>query len=142
MNEKKFILGGAMLGVFLVLIFKNSVDVGLCSFDNYGCRESIDFVEHILYFAVPVFLFSLLTYKMKDTVFTSWWEFAKWSIPVIFFLLFLINLGLLHPGETAGAFGWGGLFDEAIDWYVSIALYVVFAIGSLVQIYRGYKKTS
>lgn len=135
---RKIILIGSLVGVIAMLIFINSVDLGLCSYSDYSCREAFDLMEHLLYFTIPVFILIAIVYPMKSPVFTAWWKFAKWAIPVIFFLLFLINTGVLHPGRSGGMMGWGGLFDEVIDLYSSVALYAIFVIGSFVQIYRGY----
>jgi hypothetical protein len=39
-----------------------------------------DSVSEAFQIFIPVFLFSLITYKMNDEVFESWIKFAKWWV--------------------------------------------------------------
>ena len=84
----------------------------------------------ISFFFPVILLFSLLTYKLSDQVFNSWWAFARFAIPIIFILVTLISMGVHHdPYGT-----WQGILDAPM----MIALYIIFAIGSLVQMARAF----
>lgn len=68
-----------------------------------------------------VFLFSLTTYFLKESVFRAWVNFAKWWVPL------QILLVLVTPESS------GGYFVSLVDkQFVAIILSGVFAITSLV----------
>ncbi len=46
---------------------------------------------------LPLFLLSLITYKMKDEVFTAWISFAKWWVPLSMFAI------LITPVDDGGS---------------------------------------
>ena len=92
-----------------------------------------DIFATLIFLAIPLFLLSLITYRMKDEVFQAWWRFARWFVPVIIAVtLFVQNAG--------GGGGWGmngGAFDAL---FIGI-FYVIFIITSLVKIMNAYLKT-
>ncbi len=92
-----------------------------------------DIFATLIFLAIPLFLLSLITYRMKDEVFQAWWRFARWFVPVIIAVtLFVQNAG--------GGGGWGmngGAFDA---FFIGI-FYVIFIITSLVKIMNAYLKT-
>ena len=126
---KKFILGFSIFGTVLLYVFFNTRAVGLC---GEICNPVFGDYQNILLFFPLIFLFSLLTYFLPTRVFTAWWGFAKYAIPVILVLSFIINAGLHH--DPAGQ--WQDIFDLPMLFI----LYGVFAIGSLVQIIRGFRR--
>jgi hypothetical protein len=70
---------------------------------------------------------------MPGDVFAYWWKFSRVVIPVIFGISLLINLGLHH---TPGGFM---NMDNMFDVPALIFMYLVFTIGSIVQIIRGLR---
>jgi len=96
--------------------------------------QNLEFIHNLFLFFPLILFFSLLTYKMPQRVFETWWRFARVAIPTIFFLSALVNLRLHHSP--------GGLFnmDNLFDLPILITLYAVFVIGSTVSIARGYKQ--
>ena len=137
MYKKNIILILSSLGSLVLLIIRyNDYIIALIKYIDTNSTET---AHNLLLFSPVVLFFSLLTYKMKPAVFTAWWRFARWSIPVIILSLFLINDGIFHS-PYPGGFGWGSLFPDMLDMLISVILYVFFVIGSLVQIYRGRKR--
>ena len=88
-----------------------------------------------LIFLTPVILIlSLLTYRMKDQVFLTWFNFAKWFVPVI------IGITLFFEYMGSGGGGWG-MNGGAFDVFFIGIFYVIFILTSLVKIVRAYLKT-
>ena len=134
---KKALLFVSLLGVISALILRYSVDLGICSGQDYRCVTSTDTMEWIAYFFIPVFVFSSFSYFMPESVFSAWWKFARISVPAIFLLIILISQGILHS-DPSGSLGGGAIFNQIFDFYASLALYLVFVLGSVIQIIRGY----
>jgi len=89
-----FIIG--TIGLISYLISKYSVDIGICN--NYASRcsdISYLFVIFSLIF-VAVFIFSVITLKLKESTFEIWRNFSIWAIP---FSLMLITF---FPTRTHG----------------------------------------
>lgn len=130
---KKIVLATSLLGVLLAFIARNVIDLGICTSLNYDCRLLWDKVENISYFFIFILLFSLITYKMKPEAFRNWWKFARVAIPIILVISTVINLQLHHTS--------GGFFnmDNMFDLPALILMYSIFVMGSLIQIYRGYR---
>jgi hypothetical protein len=130
MNLKKIVFIGSIVGSLILYLLFNSVDTGLC---KIYCGDAIDQYQNVFLFFPLILLFSLLTYKMPGDVFAYWWKFSRVAIPVIFGISLLINLGLHH---TPGGFM---NMDNMFDVPALIFMYLVFTIGSIVQIIRGLR---
>ena len=121
----------------LLLIFVRSEFLLSYVFENYRgsfLANNLELVHNTLLLFPIVLLFSLVTYKAPERIFSAWWCFARIAVPVILFVTILSNLKLHHsPG------GWMNM-DDDIDRAVITLLYIFFVIGSLIQIVRGYFK--
>lgn len=130
---KKIILSVSSVGVILLLLIVVLQGTMYC-YNNVVCRGfwgGINSLGEFLLVPIPLFIFSLITYRMKDEVFTAWWNFARWWIPVILVGTFcsVINLGGTGYGD---ALFWDALFYRLI----LSALYGVFVVVSLWKIIR------
>ena len=135
---KKVVLKVSLFGVLLLFLFssKDFIDwfEDLIRMDNYSYytqKYFFDGLQSLLFFPF-VLLFSLITYKMPERIYQVWWVFAKYAIPIILMLSIYIN---------------SGVFNDPTDWmngvlevFLLIALYSIFTLGSLIQIYRGWRK--
>lgn len=97
--------------------------------NNVGWCEPLAFA---LMPFLPLLILSLITYKMSDMVFRSWWNFARWWVPVIAVSTLLLN----NKGSGGGYLG----MDTMFDGLVYSILYGVLVIVSLVKIVRAYGK--
>jgi len=108
---------------------------------NHNCRllqESavFDMLNDDMVFALfvfpPLFLLSLLTYRMHDEVFHVWWNFARWMVPTIVLATFFANM--MPSG--------GGFFnmDALIYPMVLGPLYIALIFGSLWKIVRTHRE--
>lgn len=131
MLSKKTVLVLSSVGVIAMLILMNATKINICFESDYTCVLNTDEVEHLLYIFPIVLFFSLITYSRPKQVFIAWWKFARFAIPVVIIINYIIDLGLDHnPG------GWFNL-DNAFDIIEISILYALFVIGSIVQIFRG-----
>ena len=113
-----------------MFLSKYSVEFGLCLKPDYECRASFDLLEQTFIFFIPVAFFSILTYKLPQRIFSAWWRFAQYALPIVFMFSLLINLGILH--QTPGA------WQDMLDLPLIYLMYSIFILGSTIQIIRGY----
>lgn len=69
------IISAILLGINQVGVYK------MCS-NMFECTELLSKSVLILFPIIPLFLFSLITYKMREEIFQSWWRFARIWIPI------------------------------------------------------------
>ena len=97
------------------------------------CRVSESDVFGLIMFSfaplLPVFILSLITYRLKDEVFQAWWNFARWWVIVIIAVTFLL--------ENASGGGTLGM-NQDFTAFILIILYSIFMVTSLVKIVREY----
>lgn len=122
----------SVLGTIGMYILFNSRDVGLC---DLNCGDWLNKTQDNFLFFPIILSFSLLTYFMNQRVFNSWWSFARITIPIIFIVSVIINLKLHHNSNSF--FNMDNMFDLPI----LITMYAIFIVGSLWQIWKGYKNS-
>jgi hypothetical protein len=161
MNMKKVVLLGSIVAlVLLVLLGVGEAKFGLaCSYETgekgsyfggYISGSNGETYPDIVYFKkaewceplastllplFPIFIFSLITYKMRDQVFRAWWNFVRWWVPVI-----IVATLLLNSANSGGGMGIGGAVSGAFDILFLLILYAVLVATSLVKIVREYNK--
>jgi hypothetical protein len=127
---KKRILFLSFFGLIIQIISRYSVDFGVC--ENYAssCFDlSYLFIIYSI-ISIPLFVFSVITYKLKDEVFISWKNFSIWWIPLSFVII------TMFPTDTHGMD-----FVPIIKGTVSLLLSSLYSVISLVIIlYKSFKK--
>lgn len=122
--------------LFLILIFL--LESHTCSEWWLWCRKYIwnssNLILKLLLITPPIFLFSLITYKMRDEVFRAWWRFARWWVPVIIGITLLLN-DTVKGGDFPATVGRG------FNMLIIIFFYIIFIVISLVKIFNMYFKT-
>ncbi len=144
MNTKKKVLFVGLGGTLLILALF-SLGINGCN-TSVWCNKIIYFVDNglvgdvinsdtflLIFLTIPLFILSLITYKMHDEVFRAWWRFARWWVPVIMIVTFLL--------ENAGGGGGWGMNGGAFDAFFIGIFYVIFIVISLVKIFNAYFKT-
>ena len=136
---KNFILGASLVMVLLLLYLRSDFEREYCrvATDSVICFGNVEFFHNVAIFFVFILFFSLFTYKMPEIIFKYWWAYAKYAIPTILLLSIIINLEWHHKGTGGGFLSPIG-YDE-IDLAALMLLYSVFTLGSLIQIYRGWR---
>lgn len=79
---KKRLLNVGILGVIVFSIAMLVSIRGLCLVNLICNRPHDDSFALILFPIIPLFVFSLITYKMQDSIFQVWWRFARIWIPI------------------------------------------------------------
>jgi hypothetical protein len=132
-SKRVFILLISIFGIIAYIIFRNSVSLDICNSLDYACRTSLDSFEKAFLFFPFLLFFSLLTYKLPETIFRSWYRYVSVVAPIVLAISLFINLGLHHDPNGA----WQNIFDSTALW----ALYILFSIGSIIAIWIGWRKT-
>lgn len=142
---KKYILWAGLIGVaFLLLGF--ALHSSSC-FHDALCREISDYFEPVFdnifsvgimmgtLFALPLFFLFLLTYRLHDSVFRAWWNFARWFAPII-----VVVTLLLEGMGSGGGMGIGGAISSGFNIFVISILYVILIGVSLWKIFRANRR--
>jgi len=131
MNKKSVlwvsgIAGGAFVLLLLALLYN------FCGIYRTICKEVFSSIVYPFSPLPFVFILSLITYKMRDEVFQAWWRFARWFVPVIILVTFLINSQSRGGGIVATMAG-------GFDMLLIGIFYVIFIITSLIKITLAYR---
>lgn len=113
--------------IFLVSIF--SQEIGLCSSLTF-CSEHFDVIAEVIFPILPLFLFSLITYKMREEVFQLWFRFARVYIPASMLLI------LLAPSYSSN---WMFPYDKGIAAFLFSSLFIIISIVKIVLAHRRLK---
>ena len=115
-------LGGVLLGF---LITGTTMLTFWCGEGNYACWNKFEFPGHALLIFLPVFLFSVGTYFLREEVFRAWLRFAYWWIP--------LSLVMIYLAAGSGGGGWGipNIYDQETFAVIFSGL---FALISLILI--------
>ncbi|MDD5463727.1 MAG: hypothetical protein PHP62_01155 [Candidatus Moranbacteria bacterium] len=93
-KKRLFIFSG---GASVILVLLNYIGTfSLCGGREYNaCMDIIFDAMLILFPVIPLFLFSLITIKMREEIFQYWWKFARFLIPASM-LTILISPSYTH----------------------------------------------
>ncbi len=135
MTKKTVFLTG-LIGIIVAYVLTNPLKFGFCR-DTYtfggsvGCLDKLPPMLGLIIglFAVALFIFSLITYKMRNEVYRAWLRFAYWWIPISLIFIYLAG------GWSGGGFGIPNVLDQES---VSIIFSGLFFIISLILIVWKY----
>ncbi|MHB8710383.1 MAG: hypothetical protein ACYC6X_02425 [Minisyncoccota bacterium] len=127
MNTKKVLIWGSSISILLFLfsfyLFSGNwcYEGSACNNIEYAVSKS-GIYESVFFLSLSLFLFSLITYKMRDEVFRAWLHFAYWWVPLTIFLT------LITPN---GHGGWGipSLIDPGFVAFVFSTLFALISLG-------------
>jgi hypothetical protein len=125
--------------LFLAVFVLFSVEeLGFCRnflmSSRVGCPIDInDWLENILcLLTVSLLPFSLITLRMKIEVFSKWFNFAVWYVPILALTM------IYFPLSVRGGLGAGSGITEGFNALVQILIFSIFVIISIVRIVRTY----
>ena len=130
MLSKRNTLLASLLGIVAFFVFAFSRELGLCSSDSYSeCASTLEGLAETLLPVFPVMIFSLVTYLLRIDVYTAWFKFVRWAIPLSLLLI------LIAPQYDSD---WMFPIDKGT---VAFAASAIFFVVSLVIILLKYFST-
>lgn len=134
MNTKRNVFFIGVIGSVLLVLPAILNQMSSCYQESwFFCSESYEIVAILALPFLFVLLLSLITYFMRDEVFRAWWGFARWWVPVIIVVTYLLN-----SANSGGGLGIGGAVSSAFDILIIGILYAVLIITSLIKITQAY----
>ncbi len=117
------IVSGVLVAMSMIGTFK------LCGGKEYGiCMENLHSFMVIFLPFLPLFIFSLITYKMREATYLAWFNFAKWWIPLAM-LSILIAPQYSHD--------WLFPIDKGRVAFLVSLLFVI--VSSILIAYKSYQ---
>lgn len=105
--------------------------------DDYSsitCLQNFDGIGFSWFVLLSAaFLFSFILNLGSKSIHQQWWKFARIALPLTLLIATVINLRFHH--NNFGTFNMDNMFDLPI----LILLYLIFILGSIIQIWRGYQ---
>lgn len=122
--RKILVVGTGIVSVStgLALYFSESI----CSASNITC---IDTLVLLLSPVLPAFIFSLITYFMRDAVHKAWARFSLVFVPVSMLLI------LITPESGGGGFGPSISFGKGDTAFLASVLFVLISMGIIIVQY-------
>ncbi len=126
---------GRVLCVSFLIFLSNmvamfSVDLGICFNYSSKCYNTSDLIISYTYIFIAVFVFSIITSKLKEATFQNWRDFSFFAV-----FLFLVFISFL-PTRTHGLD-----FVPLTKGIVAFFLTILYSIISLILIvYKSLKK--
>jgi hypothetical protein len=119
----------SLVGFVAGFILTNSLDMNICSQDEYRCRELMNNIGDPLIYSMPALALVFLILFFTPNALPAWKKFAKWFIPIagLFFIFYSepASGDLLSP------------YPEEVFRFLSI-LYVVISIA--IILFQQYKQ--
>ena len=99
----------------IVVIWDYIGNYQLCGGKEWGnCVDNLAGIELLFFPFIGAFIFSLITYFMREEIYRAWFKFARWWIPLSIVLIFILpeySHDWLFPIEKgAGVFVTSALF--------------------------------
>ena len=131
LNKKTILLIG-FFGVIVFLISMFNRELGICGPKDGTCWGMFEYPGMLMFFFVPIFVFSLVTYFIQEQIFQSWRK-TTFIFLGIFFLLFLISPKRPDPMSPVPS-------KEVVVWYM-VGLYSLFSTSLIAFKSWKLKKT-
>lgn len=88
-SKKLLLVASGIVSVSTIIVGSTGLTYDYCPSINIPCTDLVyDAIVNLLIF-IPLFLFSLITYKMRDEVYRAWLRFAYVWVPFSIVLIFL-----------------------------------------------------
>ena len=133
---KKSVLIGSVTGVVFFILGMLFLMNDACSVDAWvRCRnvdELVNTLLTLLMFAIPIFLFSLLTYFLKEEIFRIWLRFTYWWVPLSFVMV-------IFSSDHSG--GLLGISDQEIFGILTWGLYIIISLIIVVWKYVATRRS-
>ena len=112
---------------FLLLLISWQCYSGWCQVRD---DNTLGFILFVFSPLAPVFLFSLITYPLREETFRSWLRFAKWWVPMSMLLV------LITPDGQGGGY-MPSLIDKQVVAFLTSVVFII--ISTVIIVYRSLK---
>ena len=117
-------IGAAVTSLLAYIFFNTSTSI--CPYEiTFDCTI-LSLILNLL-ISLPILLFSLITYKMRDEVFLSW---KKFSFTYLFTYLFIVLISPWRPADFSP-------FAKGIDSIRMLELYTLISLTLIA--YKSYQ---
>ncbi len=114
----------SFVGSALLIILNLIGTFGLCGGKGYSnCMDTMHDAMLIFVIIIPLFIFSLITYKMKEDVYQTWWKFSRVWIPLSMLMILMApsySSNWMIPIEKGTVAFFSSIIYGAISVYIII----------------------
>jgi hypothetical protein len=132
---KVFLISLIVLGVGLLLSSKNVYKYCFSEGHCWRFWEIFNSVEPYFFILIPILLFSIVTYFIKEGVFKAWLKFTYFYIPIYVLAILLLS-------DNRGG-GFGPIFDSEFFALTLSGLYLIISfilvIGNAISLKASKK---
>lgn len=119
----------SLVGFGIGYILTNSVLLGLCSPDQYSCRELLNNIGDPLWYGMPALALVFFVLLFVSSAFTAWKKFAIWFVPLATLLF------IFYPNPGSGDYF--SPYPKQVFQWVS-CLYVVVSAIIIIAKFRHH----
>ena len=119
-----------LYSILYIILFLFTYIFGKSNYCSLNCYRSFELLIIYSLISIPFFVFSIITYKLKESTFILWRNFTVWAIPISLVIISFV------PTNTHGMD-----FLLLVKGTVILALTTLYTIISLILIiYKSFKK--
>jgi hypothetical protein len=89
MNKKILLIVSGLVSILVIAIGNTELTYDYCASADTPCVDLVYDIVLTFVPIIPLFILSLITYKMRDEVYRAWLRFAYVWIPLSMLLIFL-----------------------------------------------------
>ena len=134
MLKKNILLASLIVAVGIIILESvgtyTACDWFISNAHEGNCPFLLADIETILLPFLPLFLFSLITYKMKDHVFQAWFRFVRISIPISIVVI------LLAPSYSSS---WILPYNKGMAALLCSAFFILVSTVKIIAAHRQMK---
>jgi hypothetical protein len=117
---------GTVIAITTLFFFSGGIPLGRCSYAfDMSCAKKLTALMLAIF--IPIFIFSIVTYKLKEETFLSW---KKFTLIYLFIYLFIIVINPWQPADFSP-------FEKKSAFMTLVPLY--FLISLILIIYKSIK---
>lgn len=129
MTKKKVVIISGIISIILLVI--NFAGIYRTCENVFECTEILYGAVLILFPIIPLLVFSLITYNMREDVYQAWWKFTRVWIPLSMLAV------LISPSYTAN---WLFPIEKGSVAFISSCAFAVVSIVIIAFQYLQAKK--
>ncbi len=135
MTKKIIFLISSIIGAGLIVVDYMGTyfwcDYFIRSGHEGSCPFFLSDAIYILFPIIPLFIFSLVTFKMQDKIFQKWWKFARIWVPLSMLAVFI---------SPSYSHNWMFPIEKGtVSFLLSLLFVVISAISIAYETYKARK---